>query len=73
MSILIGLLTVIHVLVALCLIGLVLMQKSKDQGVGAAFGAGVFIRYAGAKVDLPSVADLHVGGFHIGGGVRVRF
>lgn len=41
MSILIGLLTVIHVLVALCLIGLVLMQKSKDQGVGAAFGAGV--------------------------------
>src|SRR5258706_13650388 len=41
MSILIGFLTFIHVVVALCLIGLILMQKSKDQGVGAAFGAGV--------------------------------
>jgi preprotein translocase subunit SecG len=40
-SVLIGLLTVIHVLVALALIGLVLMQKSSDQGVGAAFGGGV--------------------------------
>jgi hypothetical protein len=36
-------------------------------------GAGVFMRYAGAKVDLPSVEDLHVGGLHVGGGVRVRF
>ena len=41
MSYLIGILTVIHVLVALALIGLVLMQKSQDQGVGAAFGGGV--------------------------------
>ena len=41
MSILIGFLTVIHVLVALFMIILVLMQKSKDQGVGAAFGGGV--------------------------------
>src|SRR5438093_8098652 len=41
MSILIGILTVVHVLVALALIGLVLMQKSQDQGVGAAFGGGV--------------------------------
>ena len=41
MSVLIGILTVIHVLVALALIGLVLMQKSQDQGVGAAFGGGV--------------------------------
>ena len=41
MSVLIGVLTVIHVLVALALIGLVLMQKSQDQGVGAAFGGGV--------------------------------
>jgi hypothetical protein len=36
-------------------------------------GAGVFIRYAGRKVDLASVPDLHVGGFHIGGGFRMRF
>jgi len=41
MSVLIGILTAIHVLVALALIGLVLMQKSQDQGVGAAFGGGV--------------------------------
>jgi preprotein translocase subunit SecG len=38
MSILIGFLTAVHILVALFLIVLVLMQKSKDQGVGAAFG-----------------------------------
>jgi len=41
MGILIGILTAVHVLVALALIGLVLMQKSQDQGVGAAFGGGV--------------------------------
>jgi preprotein translocase subunit SecG len=41
MNILIGFLTAIHVLIALFLIVLVLMQKSKDQGVGAAFGGGV--------------------------------
>lgn len=41
MTILIWILTVVHVLVALVLVGLVLMQKSHDQGVGAAFGAGV--------------------------------
>jgi len=41
MNVLIGILTAIHVLVALALIGLVLMQKSSDQGIGAAFGGGV--------------------------------
>ena len=41
MGILIAILTVIHVLVALGLVGLVLMQKSSEQGVGAAFGAGM--------------------------------
>jgi hypothetical protein len=33
----------------------------------------VFLRFAGAKVDLPSVEGLGVGGFQAGGGVRVRF
>jgi hypothetical protein len=38
------------------------------------FGAGLFMRYAGASVDLgETVQDLSVGGFQIGGGVRVRF
>jgi len=36
-------------------------------------GAGLFIRYAGAKVDLDSVPDLKVGGFQAGLGARVRF
>jgi hypothetical protein len=36
-------------------------------------GAGVFLRYAGAKVDLPSIGDLRVGGFQAGVGARVRF
>ena len=57
MSILIGLLTVIHVLVALCLIGLVLMQKSKDQGVGAAFGAGVTETVFGAGTTTAMTTD----------------
>jgi preprotein translocase subunit SecG len=41
MNVLIGLLTAVHVLVALFLIVLVLMQKSSEQGVGAAFGGGM--------------------------------
>src|ERR1039457_4857102 len=40
-SVLIAILTVVHILVALFLIVLVLMQKSSEQGVGAAFGGGV--------------------------------
>jgi preprotein translocase subunit SecG len=41
MTILIVILTIIHVAVALALIGLVLMQKSSEQGIGAAFGSGM--------------------------------
>ncbi len=41
MSILIGLLTAVHVVVAVFVILLVLMQKSSEQGVGAAFGGGM--------------------------------
>jgi preprotein translocase subunit SecG len=41
MSIVIGILTAIHILVALFLIVLVLMQKSSEQGIGAAFGGGM--------------------------------
>jgi hypothetical protein len=37
------------------------------------FGAGVFVRYAGAEADLPSAPDLRVGGFQAGVGARVRF
>lgn len=40
-NVLIAILTVVHVLVALFLIVLVLMQKSSEQGVGAAFGGGM--------------------------------
>jgi preprotein translocase subunit SecG len=41
MSIVIGILTAVHLLVALFLIVLVLMQKSSEQGIGAAFGGGM--------------------------------
>jgi hypothetical protein len=37
------------------------------------FGAGVFIRYAGGKVDLPSAQDMRVGGVQAGVGARLRF
>jgi hypothetical protein len=36
-------------------------------------GAGVYMRYAGGSVDLPSVPGLSVGGFQIGAGARFRF
>lgn len=37
------------------------------------YGTGVFIRYAGGSVDLPTVSDLKVGGFRTGFGFRIRF
>jgi len=37
------------------------------------FGVGAFLRYAGAKVDVGPVDGLSVGGFQVGGGVRMRF
>jgi len=36
-------------------------------------GAGFYVRYAGGKVDLPSVGETNVGGMHVGGGIRLRF
>jgi hypothetical protein len=36
-------------------------------------GAGGYLRYAGAKLDLPSVPKANVGGMQAGGGVRLRF
>jgi hypothetical protein len=36
-------------------------------------GAGVFIRYNGGSIDLPSAPGLKVGGFQIGIGARMRF
>jgi hypothetical protein len=37
------------------------------------YGAGVFLRYAGATADLPSAPDVKVGGFQFGLGLRLRF
>jgi hypothetical protein len=36
-------------------------------------GAGLFVRYAGAKADLPAVPDLKVGGLQAGLGIRLRY
>jgi hypothetical protein len=43
------------------------------QKWGVAWGAGAFLRYAGARVDLPSVPNMKVGGFQLGAGLRARF
>jgi hypothetical protein len=37
------------------------------------YAVGGYVRYAGAKVDLPSANDLNVGGMQAGGGIRLRF
>ena len=37
------------------------------------YGLGVFARYAGGQVDLPSVSNLTVGGTQIGGRMRFWF
>jgi hypothetical protein len=37
------------------------------------YGAGINIRYAGAKVDIPSIGETNAGGLSIGGGVRLSF
>ena len=36
-------------------------------------GVGGMVRFVKAKADLPSVPDLGVAGFQVGGGLRVRF
>lgn len=36
-------------------------------------GAGVMVRFVKAKADLPSVPDLDIAGFQVGGGIRLRF
>ena len=60
-------------------------QSQKGNGTGANaginfnymfrpnYGGGLFIRYAGATVDLPSAAGVKVGGFQVGIGLRLRF
>ena len=37
------------------------------------YGVGGFVRYVGGSVGLPSVQDLKLGGFQLGGGARFRF
>jgi len=41
--------------------------------LGPNYGVGVFLRYAGTTVDLPSAAGVKVGGFQLGIGLRLRF
>jgi preprotein translocase subunit SecG len=49
MSILINLLLAIHVIVSLLIILLVLMQRPKNEGLGAAFGGGMTENLFGAQ------------------------
>jgi hypothetical protein len=41
--------------------------------VGPRYGVGAFVRYSGGKVDLPSAADVKLGGFQAGAGLRFAF
>lgn len=53
--------------------------KGGNGGINASYlisrhyGIGFFMRYAGGSVDLPAASNLKVGGFQIGGGLRLRF
>lgn len=49
MDILIGILTVVEVLVCLLLILVVLMQRPRQEGLGASFGDGMMSQIAGAQ------------------------
>jgi hypothetical protein len=49
------------------------IQLDGNYMVTRRYGAGGFIRYAGRTVDLPSVADVKIGGLQLGGGLRLRF
>jgi hypothetical protein len=63
----------------------VLQTSESKSGTGAFFqvdivynlkprwGVGYYLRYAGAKVDLPSASNANIGGMQSGGGVRLRF
>jgi hypothetical protein len=37
------------------------------------YGAGVFVRYVAAHVDLPSASSVKAGGVQVGAGFRIRF
>ena len=49
-------------------VGLELGYRMSDR-----YGLGGFVRYAGGKVDLPSVPNLTVGGVQVGGRMRFWF
>ena len=49
MSILISILIAFHVLVCVLMVGVVLMQRPKNEGLGAAFGGGMTENIFGAK------------------------
>src|SRR5580698_5338805 len=49
MSIIIGILTVLEVIVCLLLSLVVLAQKPRQDGLGAAFGSGMMDQFAGAQ------------------------
>jgi preprotein translocase subunit SecG len=63
MSIAINILLVIHVLVSLLIILLVLMQRPKNEGLGAAFGGGMTENLFGAQTtNVLQTATRYLGG-----------
>ena len=63
MQIVINILLVIHVLVSLLIVFLVLMQRPKNEGLGAAFGGGVTDNLFGAQTTnvLQTITRQHFG------------
>jgi hypothetical protein len=59
------------------------VEKGTAKGINVGFdgsylftrrlGVGLFVRYSGGSVDLPTVGKLDVGGFQTGMGLRLRF
>ncbi len=49
MSVLISILITFHILVCLLMVGVVLMQRPKNEGLGAAFGGGMTENIFGAQ------------------------
>ncbi len=67
MSILLNLLLVIHVLVSLLIVLLVLMQRPKNEGLGAAFGGGMTENLFGAgATNVLGTATRWLGGIFFG-------
>ena len=70
LSVFIGILTVVIVVVSVLLIFIVLMQRPKQEGLGAAFGGGMMDSVAGAHTtDVLQKATIWLASVFLGGAI----